>query len=175
MATEARDVLEILDAFADEKIDVWIEGGWGIDALLGHQTRDHGDVDLIIDAPRSDDARRVLDRLGFSLIFDDAPGRWAFQDGQGREVDLSVAAADRYGDRWNVNRSTGRGEPDYPAECFTTGWIGGRSVECLGPAAQVAHHQGYELEDVDRWDMDQLRARFDVSLPDAFRSDHSPA
>ena len=171
MAMEARDVLEILRVFADAKIDVWVEGGWGIDALLGTQTRDHGDLDLIIDAPRSEAARRTLEGHGFSLIYDDAPGRWAYRDDRWREVDLTVAAADRYGDRWNLNRSVGRGEPDYPFDGFTTGWIGGERVQCLTPGTQVAHHEGYEPEEVDLWDMEQLRVRFDVALPEHLRDD----
>jgi lincosamide nucleotidyltransferase A/C/D/E len=169
MATEARDVLEILAMFDHAKIEVWIEGGWGVDALLGAQSRDHGDLDLVVDAPRSDDARRVLEGNAFVCIYDDAPGRFSYQDARGREVDLSVAAADRYGDRWNLNRRIGRGDPDYPFECFVSGWIGGQRVQCLGPETQVLHHQGYEPEDVDRWDMGLLRERFDVALPELLR------
>jgi len=27
---------------------VWIGGGWGVDALVGHQTRAHNDIDIYI-------------------------------------------------------------------------------------------------------------------------------
>src|SRR5258708_7387144 len=27
---------------------VWIDGGWGVDALLGHQTRKHDDLDVAV-------------------------------------------------------------------------------------------------------------------------------
>lgn len=27
--------------------DVWVGGGWGIDALVGRQTRQHRDLDLM--------------------------------------------------------------------------------------------------------------------------------
>jgi len=40
----AEHVLEILTAL--HGTDVWIGGGWGVDALVGEQTRPHGDLDL---------------------------------------------------------------------------------------------------------------------------------
>ena len=37
-----------LDLFDELGIKVWIDGGWGVDALLGECTRDHQDLDIII-------------------------------------------------------------------------------------------------------------------------------
>lgn len=170
MGMEARDVLEVMDLFRHAHIDVWVEGGWGIDALLGQQNRDHGDLDVVVDAPRAEDAKILLRQHGFEVLFEDPPGHVSFIDGRERIVDVAFAAADRYGDRWNINRRIGRGEPDYPLDCFVYGWIGGQSVPCLGPETQVAHHLGYEIEEVDRWDVELLRERFDVSIPEALRS-----
>ena len=169
MATDARDVLEILGVLEREGVDLWVEGGWGIDALIGVQNRDHGDLDVVIDATDADRFRAALIAAGWRPIFEDPPGRASFQDAKGRIVDVSITAADRYGDRWNVNRSTGRGEPDYPFDGFTYGWIGGEKVPCLGPETQVFHHLGYEIEDVDTFDMKLLRDRFDVALPESLR------
>lgn len=36
-------VLDVLAAFDAGGIDYWVDGGWGIDALLGRQTREHRD------------------------------------------------------------------------------------------------------------------------------------
>src|SRR5436309_4366094 len=44
-----RDVIEILDALAAAGVRAWLVGGWGIDALVGTQTRDHEDVDVCVD------------------------------------------------------------------------------------------------------------------------------
>jgi lincosamide nucleotidyltransferase A/C/D/E len=30
-------------------INIWIDGGWGVDALLGAQTRPHKDLDIAIE------------------------------------------------------------------------------------------------------------------------------
>src|SRR3954453_10809011 len=140
MVMEARDVIDIVLMFEQAGIDMWVEGGWGIDALLAGQNRDHGDLDLVVDAPRADESRALLIEAGFSVIFEDLPGHVSFMDDRERAVDLTFAAADRYGDRWNLNRTAGRGDPDYAFDCFTYGWIGGHKVGCLGPETQVAHH-----------------------------------
>lgn len=169
---EARDVIDIVLMFEQAGIDIWVEGGWGIDALLGVQNRDHGDLDLVVDAPRSDDARRILAEAGFKVIFEEAPGRCSFMDGVGRTVDLAFAVADRYGERWNLNRATSRGEPDYPFDCFTYGWIGGHKVGCIGPETQIAHHLGYETEEVDLFDVELLRERFGIAIPESLRPAH---
>ena len=45
-------LLELLDA---AEIEHWLDGGWGVDALLKKQTRPHKDVDLVLrvaDVPR---------------------------------------------------------------------------------------------------------------------------
>jgi lincosamide nucleotidyltransferase A/C/D/E len=41
-------VTEILDRLAARGIEVSVDGGWGVDALLGEQTRAHDDLDLVI-------------------------------------------------------------------------------------------------------------------------------
>ncbi len=41
-------VAEILERLAVRGIEVWVDGGWGVDALLGEQTRSHDDLDLVI-------------------------------------------------------------------------------------------------------------------------------
>lgn len=166
---EARDVLDILAMFERAAIDVWVEGGWGVDALLGAQNRDHGDLDLIVDEPRAAETQALLADAGFEIIFEEPPGHFSLMDGRGRIVDLNVVSPDRYGDRWNINRTYGRGEPDYPFDSFTYGWIGGTRVGCLGPQTQVAHHVGYETEEVDKFDVALLRERFDVPVPEALR------
>ncbi len=45
---ESSHVIEIYKLFISNNIDVWLDGGWGVDALLGKQTRKHGDVDIVV-------------------------------------------------------------------------------------------------------------------------------
>ena len=44
----AKDAIELYKLFDPHGIKVWIDGGWGVDALLGHQTRKHDDLDVAI-------------------------------------------------------------------------------------------------------------------------------
>jgi lincosamide nucleotidyltransferase A/C/D/E len=44
----ADHVVEIYDLLKSHGIKIWIDGGWGVDALLEKQTREHGDLDIAI-------------------------------------------------------------------------------------------------------------------------------
>jgi lincosamide nucleotidyltransferase A/C/D/E len=44
----AEDAVELLKLFEAHHITVWVDGGWGVDALLGEQTRLHNDLDLAL-------------------------------------------------------------------------------------------------------------------------------
>ena len=50
------DVLAVLTALDAGGIDYWVDGGWGIDALVGEQTRRHHELDLGVSR---DDVARV--------------------------------------------------------------------------------------------------------------------
>jgi hypothetical protein len=43
---DATDVLGILDQLDGAGLMVWLDGGWGVDALLGRHSRPHQDLDL---------------------------------------------------------------------------------------------------------------------------------
>ncbi len=64
----ARDVLDTLDMLAPAAIPVWLDGGWGIDALVGYQTREHDDLDLVIALDKADAAREALAAGTFVLV-----------------------------------------------------------------------------------------------------------
>jgi hypothetical protein len=55
--------------FRDQnRIDVWIDGGWSVDVLIGEQTQSHRDLDIAIphsDAPR---LRALLEARGFKDV-----------------------------------------------------------------------------------------------------------
>jgi lincosamide nucleotidyltransferase A/C/D/E len=49
----APEVHAVLEALAAAGCPAWIGGGWGVDALVGYQTREHRDLDLRRDASPS--------------------------------------------------------------------------------------------------------------------------
>jgi len=48
----AKDVVELYKYLARNNRKIWLDGGWGVDALLGQQTRLHSDLDIIIEFKR---------------------------------------------------------------------------------------------------------------------------
>jgi lincosamide nucleotidyltransferase A/C/D/E len=165
--TGAADVLEVVDRLEAAGIDVWIDGGWGIDALVGEQTREHDDVDLVLPLARVGDARAVLAELGFRLTLDWLPTRCELRDGHARAVDFHPVTFAEDGSAVQAARDGGFYE--YPAQGFTgRGVIAGRRVRCLSAEVQARHHTGYEPTDVDRGDMQLLRERLGVELPQPY-------
>lgn len=45
---EAKDVVDLVRLLESEDIDIWLDGGWSVDALLGKQLRPHKDLDIVI-------------------------------------------------------------------------------------------------------------------------------
>src|SRR5205085_11413556 len=44
----AKDAADLVETLERAGIDVWLDGGWGVDALFGEQTREHDDLDLLV-------------------------------------------------------------------------------------------------------------------------------
>ena len=150
----AEDVLEILSALRDA--DVWIGGGWGIDALVGKQTRPHDDLDLMHREEQEPQVVEALAALGFTETLSWRPVRFVLTDPAGREIDLHPLrfAADGSAEQ----SSPTPGEPfRYPANCFVTGTILDTRVPCLSAEQQLHFHQGYEPRERDLHDLAQLR------------------
>jgi lincosamide nucleotidyltransferase A/C/D/E len=154
----ATDVLAGLEALAG--LRVWIDGGWGVDALLGEQTRPHHDLDLAIDEAQLGEAELRLGALGFAEDEDAFPGRptrVVLTDERGRIVDLHPLAFDAAGHGWQALPDGSRGR--YPAEGLRgRGWIGPLRVPCLTAELQVRHHQGYAWSQNDHADVSRLEA-----------------
>ncbi|MFC8969210.1 nucleotidyltransferase domain-containing protein [Streptomyces sp. NPDC057094] len=156
------DVLEILDVLRAAGTEVWIGGGWGIDALVGRQTRPHRDLDLMHRREQEPAVVAALAGAGFAESLDWRPVRFVVADATGREIDLHplVFASDGSA----TQASPEPGHPfRYPASCFVTGTVRDSDVPCLSAEQQVSFHQGYEPSDRDRHDMARLRDAFGIA------------
>jgi lincosamide nucleotidyltransferase A/C/D/E len=158
-------VLDFLDLMEASSIDVCLDGGWGIDALLGEQTREHGDLDLIIrreDLPRLVEVARVA---GYVRQPGGTETNFVLETGSGHAVDVHAIAFDERGFGVFV-LPDGRKWPFPPAAFLGRGRIRGKDVRCLSPEAQVqCHAQGYTPDHDDFHDMKMLQDRFGVVLP----------
>lgn len=161
-AMTADDVLSVLTLLRRAGADVWIGGGWGIDALVGRQTRDHRDLDLMHRLDQEAEALSALAAAGFAETLDQRPVRFVVTDAAGREIDLHplVFAADGSA----AQASFDPGRPfRYPPSCFGTGTIATHPVPCLSAEQQVHFHQGYEPAGRDLHDMALLREAFGIT------------
>ena len=103
----APEALAILDALAEAGIEAWVDGGWGVDALLGEQTREHEDLDLVIALDDGGKAAEALSVLGFALTEDERPTRFVLGHADGRRIDFHTVVFDEEG---------GMAEPVYPGK-----------------------------------------------------------
>ena len=72
----------------------WITGGWAIDLAVGHLTRDHADVNVMM-LERDEHALRGLTGVDIQFIADSQPGPWP----TGRRLTAGPVPDRRVGDR----------------------------------------------------------------------------
>ncbi|WP_020134403.1 nucleotidyltransferase domain-containing protein [Streptomyces sp. 351MFTsu5.1] len=159
---DADEVLRILDLLRRARAEVWVGGGWGIDALVGEQSREHRDLDLMHRQEQEPAVVAALAAAGYVESLDLRPVRFVVTDPGGREVDLHPLV---FGGDGSAVQASGVPERPfgYPASAFVTGTVGGTAVPCLSAGQQVFFHQGYEPTERDRHDMALLRRVFGIA------------
>lgn len=161
---KAEDVLAVYRQLDGNGIRIWLDGGWGVDALLEEQTRMHKDLDVVVRAEDVTLMTELLSEEGFALA-EGTPTSFVLRDVKGREVDVHVVRFDELGH--GIYRMHNGEDWVYPAEGFAgRGKINGHQVRCLSPAIQVlCHAHGYAPTETDFRDMELLKERFEVDLP----------
>jgi lincosamide nucleotidyltransferase A/C/D/E len=163
--TEA-DVLEILTWADDLGVRAWLDGGWGVDALLRRQTRTHDDIDLVIEARHEDAFVARLGERGFERlpVWYTTQAHTVWRDAAGRTVDLHLIVLDQNGDGVYGDEGV------YPAKALAgVGVVDGTTVRCLSSEGQVEFHRGYQIRPQDRHDVRLLCDEFGIPLPREFR------
>lgn len=155
---------ELLRGLADLGVRCWVMGGWGVNALLGNQTRVHHDLDLLVSASHLPALHTWLRGEGFGRAHEWAENSPVTIDGRvwdtafverhadGRELDVhpvlvaegSVRLATT--DPWDLPGDTLSG----------VGRIGGLEVPCASVSGQRARHVGYDLPDKHHEDLRRL-------------------
>jgi lincosamide nucleotidyltransferase A/C/D/E len=159
------EVVRLLDLVQSIGVTVWVDGGWGVDALLEEQTREHDDLDLVVDLAEVPRLIETLVGAGYEQVAGEAPGSFVLVDPRGRQVDVHPVVFDdaRGG---GVYQMDGAREWVYPGSGFTgRGRVAERRVRCLSAEVQVLVHDGYELTDKDYRELYLLHERFGVELP----------
>ena len=102
------DVLDILSTLEGAGLSVWLDGGWGVDALLREQTRPHDDLDLVVRLEDADGAISVLATIGFSPDVDARPTRFVVGDEGDRRIDFHPVVFDEDGSARQIGAGTRR-------------------------------------------------------------------
>ncbi len=156
----AQDVIEFLQLLNQHQIDVCIDGGWGVDALLGEQTRHHADLDIAIqhkDMPR---IRTLLETRGYKDVprDDTRDCNFVLGDDQGHQIDIHSYTFDSAG-----NLVYGIA---YPFDSLNgTGSVNGYPpVKCISPDWMVKFHTWYKPDENDYHDVKVLCQHFGIQM-----------
>lgn len=164
----AEDVIEIYDLLTENEINVWLDGGWGVDALLEKQTRQHKDIDIVIQEKDVSKLRELLKLRGYIEIkLEQARSHnFVLGDDKGHEIDVHVVVFDDKGN--GIYGPVEKGVM-YPAYSFAgKGRINSHEVKCLTAEYQVESHSGYEVKEKDIQDVSALCQRFNIKLPEKY-------
>ena len=164
------DVCAFLELAAGIGVDVWLDGGWAVDAWLGRQTRPHRDVDIVIEGRDLTTLVDALRQRGYDDVPRDDTRAWNFVlgDAAGHEVDFHVI--DLAPDGTGVY---GPPPPEFifPADSLTgVTALCGRKVRAIPPHRLVEFHTGYEPDADDRADVLALCERFEIGVPAQYRA-----
>lgn len=156
----AKDAIELYKLFDQHGIKVWIDGGWGVDALLGHQTRKHDDLDVALYHSNLSAVCKLLEDCGYRHV--PSGGSWSCNfvlvDDQGHRIDVHSFEIDSSGENtFGVA---------YRAEHLTgIGIIDGYQVRSVAPDWMVKFHTGYPLDKNDFSDVKALCEKFEIEMP----------
>lgn len=159
----AQDVIEFVQLLDQNQIEVYIDGGWGVDALLGEQTRTHADLDIAVqhkDVPR---IRALLEARGYTDVprDDTRDCNFVLGDAFGHEIDIHSYTFDLAG-------NLVFGVP-YPFDSLNgTGTINSFPVKCISPEWMIKFHTGYKLDANDYHDVKLLCQHFGIPIPSEY-------
>jgi len=159
----ADKVVEIVKLLEDNGVTVIIDGGWGVDALLGQQTRMHTDLDVAVLHKDVPTIRSLLEARGYQNVPRDDTWECNFVlgDDQGHLFDLHSCTFDAAG-----NNVFG---VEYPQASWEgSGIINGHPVQCITPEWMVKFHTGYDLDENDYQDVKLLCKRYNLDIPEEY-------
>ena len=162
---KAEDVIELYETLEKNGISIWLDGGWGIDALLEEQTRLHEDVYIIVQENDLPKLRELLTEQGYKDVEKDDTSTWNFVlgDEKGHLIDIHAFTYDNEG-----NGLYGDHGLTFPAPSFKgVGEINGETVKCIS-AEQIVKFVSpwlYKRRERNIKDISALCNRFNISYP----------
>lgn len=155
-----QDIISFIRVCEENSIDVCLDGGWGVDALIGHQTRQHEDIDVVVNKENAVELKEILFVEGYHEIIrhDSGPLNYVLQDDKGHQIEVCTYFKDA--DGYHVFA-----EDEVLQNLITEGSIGGQKVKCVSADCQLKFHTGYDLDEQDYLDMKLICEKFNLVLP----------
>jgi len=158
------DAIEIITYAEENGINIWLDGGWGVDALLEEETRTHNDIDLFVEENNGKKFIDIIKEKGFAEIKEayTTPSHTVWKDTKDRIIDLHIF---KFNEQGNI---VFEGET-YTSNVFSgIGKIGNKMVRCIDAKNQVLFHLGYDYDENDIHDVKLLCERFNIPVPSEF-------
>ena len=159
------DAVEIISYADNNGIDIWLDGGWGVDALLETETRAHNDIDLFVEKINRRKFIDIIKEKGFSEIEEayTTTSHTVWKDAKDRIIDLHIF---EFNEQGNL---VFEGET-YSGDVFSgIGKISNKVVKCISAENQVLFHLGYEHDENDVHDVRLLCERFNIPIPNEYK------
>lgn len=80
---DADHLTRLLDVLSQGEVGVWLDGGWGVDALLEEQTREHHDVDVVVELSNVQRLAQLPATEGYEVVTGVPPQSFVLVDAIG--------------------------------------------------------------------------------------------
>lgn len=161
---DANEAISIYKLLEENGVSITIDGGWGIDALIGKQTRNHADLDIALEHKYVPALRKVLEQRGYSDThrMDSKEFNFVLADDKGHEIDVHSYTFDAKGN--NIYGIA------YPIESLTgKGQLNGFEVRCITLEYVIQFHENYEPDEEDLQDIKALIEKFNIKPPKNYK------
>ena len=156
-----KDACEILRLALENKIKVFLDGGWGVDALVGKESREHNDIDLFAEEIDYNAFINVIKNYGFTetVMEYTTENHTVWKDDKNRIIDLHKFA-------YTENKEIMFEGDIFPSDVFSgKGKIGDIEICCIDAKKQVEFHRGYNFDENDVKDVFLLCETFGIEVP----------
>jgi len=162
---QAECVIDFWHATQKRGLQICIEGGWAVDAVLKRQTRPHNDLDIALPAVDVPALRQLLAAGGYVEVH--RPDSWehnfVLEDPQGRLIDVHSYVL-------NPDGSNAGGVSYVADQVSGEGVILGVTVRCVPAHWLILSHTGYELRESDWHDVRLLCSELNLAIPPGFEA-----
>lgn len=156
--TTKENLIHVLDFLDGLKIKYWVDGGWGVDILLGQQNREHRDIDVNFDGEFTSVLLDALIEKGYEIKTDWSPTRIELYHPELGYLDIHPLVINKDGSAKQAGLNNDWYE--FKAEWFSSAMFEERVIPCITAEAQKLFHSGYELREVDVIDLKNLNRLF---------------